>query len=187
MIAREVAHLITSLPEYKEARRIGVYLSMPTAEISTKAIVMHALQEKKTIFIPYVYKHKQSDLSGLKSAMDMVSLHSFEDYESFRPDPWGIPIPNEETLERRYFVLGEKETSHGNARGAREEDLELIIMPGVAFDRKLSRLGHGKGFYDSFLQRYQRLHIGEKNASTQKNMPFLGKVLIRDKHAVKGI
>ena len=167
-----------------KARRVGIYLSMPTAEISTRAIVLHALQEKKKVFVPYIYKFDSSDPRELKSAMDMVSLQSPEDYESLQPDSWGIPTPSEETLEGRNYVLGKKEIGHCNVDEMRKEDLEIIIMPGLAFDRKLSRLGHGKGFYDSFLQHYQRLHISGKSGNTQKHMPFLGKVLARNGDAI---
>lgn len=163
-----------------KARKIGVYLSMPTTEISTKATVLHALQEDKKVFIPYIYQFNNLDSTGLKSAMDMVSLQSPKDYESLQPDPWGIPTPSEESLAERDYVLGVKEIGHCRVHETKKEDLEVIIMPGVAFDRKLSRLGHGKGFYDSFLQCYQKLHVPDISGSTKNKMPFLGKVLVRD-------
>lgn len=175
-----MTHLLTSLPEYVKARKIGVYLSMPTAEISTKATVLHALQENKNVFIPYIYHFNNLDATGMKSAMDMVSLQSPQDYESLQPDPWGIPTPSEESLAERKYVLGAKEIGHCRVHETKQEDLEVIIMPGVAFDRKLSRLGHGKGFYDSFLQCYQKLRIPDSSGSTKNKMPFLGKVLARD-------
>lgn len=170
-----MAYVLKSLPEYLGARRVGIYLSMPTAEISTGAMVLHALREEKKVFIPYVYKFDKSDPSKPTSAMDMVSLQSAEDYESLQPDSWGIPTPGEETMNGRKHVLGEKERSQCSTNETGLEDLEIIIMPGVAFDRKLSRLGHGKGFYDSFLERYHRLHTSGESASTKKKMPFLGK------------
>jgi len=29
----------------------------------------------------------------------------------------------------------------------------LIVVPSVALDRQMNRLGHGKGYYDNFIQR----------------------------------
>lgn len=39
-------------------------------------------------------------------------------------------------------------------------DIEVIVVPGVAYDRNGNRLGRGKGFYDRLLENYKGYKIG---------------------------
>lgn len=43
---------------------------------------------------------------------------------------------------------------------ARLEDIDLILVPGIAFDSKGHRIGYGKGYYDRLLQKTNSLKIG---------------------------
>ena len=159
------------MPEYQTANRISVYLSMPSGEISTHSIVHDALKQGKQVFIPYTHKLSSPREGQPKSIMDMLELRSVAAYDSFQPDSWGIPTPNCESLSSRTNSFGglgltsdpADSSSHG------ESGLDLIVMPGMGFDSSFGRLGHGKGFYDYFLERCQ--------TSSQK-MPFRGKKYI---------
>lgn len=124
---------------------------MPTGEVQTDAIVRHALQSGKQVFVPYLHKVQNPPRDTPSSVMEMVDLLSLSDYESLERDSWGIPTINPSTVDQREHVL----------KNATQESkpLHLILMPGVAFDLDpktgyVRRLGHGKGFYDYFLHRY---------------------------------
>lgn len=170
--AQTVAQLLFSLPEYKAARRISVYLSMARGEISTASIVHSAIQQGKKVLVPYTYKLSSPAPGQPVSVMDMVSLHSWEDYESLKLNSWGIPTPSEESIAVRENCLRELLGTHSCGEAAEEEGLDLIVMPGMAFDRQRKRLGHGKGFYDFFLHRYEERR--KRVNGDRKRMPLLG-------------
>ncbi|KAF2113308.1 5-formyltetrahydrofolate cyclo-ligase-like protein [Lophiotrema nucula] len=150
-----VLKTLLSMPEYQTAKRISVYLSMPTGEISTSGIVHDALQQGKQVFIPYTYTLKSPAEGQPKSIMDMLELKSVSDYYSLQSDKWGIPTPGEDSIAARANSFGGTGTTEGNDTPPvdTESGLDLIIMPGMAFDTNFGRLGHGKGFYDYFLHR----------------------------------
>ena len=146
---------------------------MPRGEISTNHIVKDALQAGKRVFVPYIYsKAAQPGPGPSRSLMDMVSLHSVEDYETLAPDSWGIPTPSEASLGGRSSCLNGAVHDGCERKVTDEGDIQLIIMPGMAFDKALGRLGHGKGYYDFFLRQYH-----EKLApdGSRHHMPFLSK------------
>jgi 5-formyltetrahydrofolate cyclo-ligase len=136
-----------SLAEYQNAKSIAVYLSMPAGELSTRNIVQDALQNGKNVYIPYIHKVDQL------SIMDMLALNSMAEFESLQPDKWGIPSLQATQIPGRRNCF--------EATG-----LDLIVMPGMAFDQGFRRLGHGNGYYDHFLTRYSKW---------SNKMPFLGK------------
>ncbi|MCJ1313800.1 hypothetical protein MMC25_007480 [Agyrium rufum] len=114
---------------------------MPSGEISTTTLVADALSKGKRVFVPYLYRE------GSTSLMDMVRLASQEDYEGLERDKWGIPSVSAASVRQRERCIGE----NGDSDLA---DLDIIVVPGVAFDIGMRRLGHGKGYYDRFFSRY---------------------------------
>ncbi|KAH8656204.1 hypothetical protein BGZ60DRAFT_472849 [Tricladium varicosporioides] len=143
---------LTHFKPYQNAKRVGVYLSMPTGEIQTDAIVRHALENGKQVFVPYIHKSQTPSPATPKSVMDMVDIRFLSDYESLERDTWGIPTVDVASIHDREHILGDS-----NKTGS----LDMILMPGVAFakdtpDGFMRRLGHGKGFYDYFLHRYMK-------------------------------
>ncbi|KAF1843351.1 nagb/rpia/CoA transferase-like protein [Cucurbitaria berberidis CBS 394.84] len=142
-----------SMPEYKAARRISVYLSMPVGEINTSNIVRDALSQGKDVFIPYTYTLPSPNEGQPKSIMDMLQLKSMDDFNALQPDKWGIPTPSEDSIASRANCFGSTGITNGETTTGIEAGLDLIVMPGMAFDSNFGRLGHGKGFYDYFLTR----------------------------------
>ena len=40
------------------------------------------------------------------------------------------------------------------------DDIEVLVIPMVAYDQDRNRLGHGKGYYDRYLKNFKGLKIG---------------------------
>jgi 5-formyltetrahydrofolate cyclo-ligase len=162
-----VFEALQNFKPYQDAHRISIYLSMPSGEIQTDAIVRHALGNGKQVFVPYLHKSKLDIPDTPSRVMDMVHLKSLQDYESLELDRWGIPSIDPSTVQDRQRVLGGPEAFHSE-----KSALDLILLPGVAFDLDeagaIRRLGHGKGFYDFFLNRY----LSRMASSTEAQSPL---------------
>uniref|UniRef100_A0A7S2ZVG7 5-formyltetrahydrofolate cyclo-ligase n=1 Tax=Rhodosorus marinus TaxID=101924 RepID=A0A7S2ZVG7_9RHOD len=126
-----VIRSLVSAPIFTQARSVTAYLSMEK-EFCTDDLVSALFEHSKRVYFPVVTDAKTS-------SMLMLEATSMNDLRSWRRSNWGIPEPPTDDPKRR------------NALD--DNDLDLIIVPGVAFDSRGGRLGHGKGFYDRFLQR----------------------------------
>ena len=74
---------------------------------------------------------------------DDLGLWRLEAVGELEPGTWGIPEP---PPSRRDEL----------ARRIAPEAIDLVVVPGLAFDRRGRRLGHGKGYYDRLLARSPR-------------------------------
>lgn len=162
---------VLDLPQYKKSTRLSVYLSMPHKEAQTSTVVRDALSKDKQVFVPYIHHPP----GAKRKVIDMLRLSSIEDYESLKPDSWGIPSLSKDSVRERENAMGGlgpgdgemlETTEDGEGRKGEEGQLDLIVMPGVAFDEGMNRLGHGGGFYDAFLSRF---------CSDGTRKPYLGR------------
>jgi 5-formyltetrahydrofolate cyclo-ligase len=112
---------------YLKATRVSLFLNMP-GEIDTSLILKDIFHKQKKCFVPICSK----------DSMEMVELCSWDDFLGLKKNTWGIPEP----------LANEKRSNALDGRG-----LDLIIMPGLAFDLDGNRIGYGKGYYDRYLKR----------------------------------
>ncbi|ORE22451.1 5-formyltetrahydrofolate cyclo-ligase [Rhizopus microsporus] len=112
--------MASRLEKLSNAKNVSVYISMPTGEVITTNIIHHLLRSGKNCFIPRC----------TKTHMDMVKINSIEDFNSLPVNKWKIPEPP---------------LDQDRENALETEGLDLILMPGVAFDQNRNRIGHGKG------------------------------------------
>ncbi|KAI3377196.1 hypothetical protein L3Q82_009109 [Scortum barcoo] len=117
-------------PRYVSCKRVAVFLSMDD-EVRSEEIIKDVFRSGKSCFIP------RYDSSS--SHMDMLKLNSLGDMETLPLTSWNIRQPADDDNSREEAL----------ATGG----LDLILMPGLGFDRLGKRLGRGKGFYDTYLER----------------------------------
>lgn len=101
-----------------------IYLALES-EVDTKPVVEEALKQGKKVYVP---------LMG--AAGGEIAVMHIDHLNGLRPGTGATPEP-EFQIER----IGSS------------DDLELVVIPGLGFDRKGARLGRGKGHFDRFLAK----------------------------------
>jgi len=155
-------------------------MSMPSGEVNTGPVVRDAFKKGKEVYIPYIYQYEAGENSRKRSSMDMLQLRDIEDYEALHPDKWGIPSLDASSIEQRRNWAGGNGATNGRLLENNSRQLDMVLVPAVAFDVTLNRLGHGKGYYDDFLRRY----FSSSDASVKRGTkPYLGTLFPPKRHA----
>ena len=116
------------LAAFRRASMIGCYVGLPY-EVQTWQMIEQMLANGKRVAVPWVQ-------SRTKRLM-WSEVH----------DPSADLAPGA-------FRVWEPRPSA--RRAVRAEALDLMIVPGLAFDGRGHRLGHGSGYFDRFLARLAR-------------------------------
>lgn len=117
---------------YQNARCIALYAAMPR-EFDTQMLIADAFTRSKRVFLPRVVSKKRHE-------MIMLECTSIAELMSWAPNDWGIREPP---------------LDEARPQAPRDAALDVIVVPGVAFDASGARCGHGMGFYDRFLTTYK--------------------------------
>ena len=129
-LSRRIVGAFMSLPEYAVADTVMFYIDV-RSEVRTRHDLELALQSGKTIVIPWCNAESELELFRLDS-MDELEVGMYKILEP-RTELRSLP-------EKQVNV----------------ESLDLIMVPGVGFDRRGGRMGHGKGYYDKLLQHARK-------------------------------
>jgi len=123
--SEEITDRLFMSDEWKQAKTIGITISRPR-EVDTKRIIEKAWKFGKKVAVPKCYPEDKTMVFRL--------INSFSQLEN---------------VYYNLFEPIEKDTEEIN-----KNDIDLIIVPGLAFSERGERLGFGGGYYDRFLMDY---------------------------------
>lgn len=137
-IEKKMESHITSSLLWKKAKVIGLTVSKDF-EWDTWMLIKQAWEEKKQVVIPKcIPNNKKMNFYMINSASDLI-LGNFNILE---------PKVNEE-------------------KRVNKNDIDLLIVPGVLFDKQGYRIGFGGGYYDRFLVDYSNATL---SMSSEENV-----------------
>ena len=125
-LSQAICEKFASLGEFTAARSVMVYIEVRT-EVRTRQFLPTLLASGKRIVVPYCRTDGQLELFLLEN-MDELAIGMYKILE-----------PKAELRELPSKKVDVKE-------------IDLIMVPGVAFDSNGARMGHGFGYYDKLLE-----------------------------------
>lgn len=113
------------------------------SEINTWPLLEQAWKDGKSVLVPKVRKYPKEIIA--------VEINSKTD---LKPGLWGISEP-----------INDQEFDPGL--------IDIVVVPGLAFDQAGYRLGYGGGYYDRFLPRVHGHQVGLCYPSFLRQIPIM--------------
>lgn len=113
------------LAEFKKARCVVYFLSMDF-EVDTHRMVDESIQMGKIVGVPVVVKGEK----------ELIISRINDRTTQLEEGPYGLKQPKAEDV-----------------MPISPAEIDLVLVPGLVFDRDGNRLGRGKGYYDRFLEK----------------------------------
>ncbi len=148
----EIRHLslaalrnIISLHLLRPAQKIMLYAEMPREFPATPFMPLLLAGQACTLVLPWCEENslrlfRLASSDELKNiSRDFPSLLS----ERLEPGAYGIREPKKHLRSLPDFTV-------------EPSQIDLVILPGLGFDRQCRRLGRGKGYYDRFLPKLRK-------------------------------
>ena len=126
--SNKIMEFVASTTYYKTAKTIMCFVNFGS-ELDTMIIIERALKDGKKVAVPIAI-HETKEL---KPSV-ITSLDELE------PGYFNILTPKEEFI-----------------RPIDPSDIDLVLVPGAAFDHHGYRIGYGGGFYDRFLPKLRKI------------------------------
>jgi len=124
-----IQYKLWQLIESHSYKSIMFYVAFGS-EVRTQSIINKALSKQLNVIVPICTKTKSEQ--GL--VKDILPSRLLDPQSELAEGTFGVLEPKLEF--RRPFP---------------PEEIDLVIVPGVAFDEKCYRIGYGAGYYDRFL------------------------------------
>ena len=128
-----MAERLEQLEPYQRARLLHTYVASKDNEVDTAGLIRQSLARGQEVAVPVV----QPGTRILRHAL-------IQGLGQLQPGRWGLPEP----------AAGHPCWLEDLAR------IDLVIVPGLAFDPLGRRLGLGGGYYDRFLARVSAPKVG---------------------------
>ena len=123
--SRSITGTLIGRKEFQTANRILIYLSKD-GEVGTDHLLGRAFEMGKRVCVPVVDRGN-----------DELRISE-------------LPGPEIDFL---LGAFGVREPAEGDLNFVTPDKIDLVVVPGLAFDRRGGRIGYGKGYYDRLLSR----------------------------------